>query len=110
MSPPENGASTVLEGSDGEQEGQFKKKRSSFDKSQLPEELTSKYEVLEKIGSGSFGTVYRVRNSNSGGIFAAKYSDTREAASEVSKLVKSKMTIKVCSLHLNHKGGNSSQD
>ena len=83
VSSPQNGASTVVEGADGEQEG-GRKKRLSFNKSQLPEELTSKYEVLEKIGSGSFGSVYRVKNSKTGGIFAAKYADTRETVSEVS--------------------------
>ena len=85
ISSPQNGASPVAEGADGKQEGQVRGKAStSFDRSQLPKELTSKYEVLEKIGSGSFGSVYKVKNCKTGGIFAAKYADTRETASEVS--------------------------
>ena len=83
ISTPQNGATTELDGGDGDLE-RGRKRRTSMDTSHLPKELTSKYEVLEKIGSGSFGSVYRVKNSKTGGIFAAKYADTRETASEVS--------------------------
>ena len=51
----------------------------------LPVELTSKYEVLEKIGSGSFGAVYKVRRLESRVLYAAKYVECKDnMASEVS--------------------------
>lgn len=51
----------------------------------LPVELTSKYEVLEKIGSGSFGAVYKVRRLESRVLYAAKYVECKDnTASEVS--------------------------
>lgn len=45
----------------------------------LPVELTSKYEVLEKIGSGSFGSVYKVRRLESRVVYAAKYVETKDS-------------------------------
>lgn len=51
----------------------------------LPVELTSKYEVLEKIGCGSFGSVYKVRRLESRVLYAAKYVETKDStATEVS--------------------------
>ena len=44
---------------------------------QLPKELTSKYEVLDRIGHGSFGSVYKVREVKSKVIYAAKYAETK---------------------------------
>ena len=66
---------------------------SPTDVSKLPPELTSKYEVLEKIGSGSFGSVYKVRRLDSRVLYAAKYVETKDStATEVSwSVVCSKM-------------------
>ncbi len=50
----------------------------SFDVSKLPVELTSKYEVLEKIGSGSFGSVFKVRRMESRVLYAAKYVESKD--------------------------------
>lgn len=56
--------------------------------SKLPVELTSKYEVLEKIGSGSFGSVYKVRRVESRVLYAAKYCETKDnTAMEVASLI-----------------------
>jgi serine/threonine protein kinase len=50
----------------------------------LPVELTSKYKVLEKIGSGSFGSVYKVERLESRVLYAAKYVEVKDnTASEV---------------------------
>ena len=58
---------------------------SSFDSSRLPVELTSKYKVLEKIGCGSFGSVYKVKRLDSNVLYAAKYVETVDStATEVS--------------------------
>lgn len=46
--------------------------------SKLPVELTSKYEVLEKIGCGSFGSVYKVRRLESRVLYAAKYVEAKD--------------------------------
>lgn len=46
--------------------------------SRLPEELTSKYEVVSKIGSGSFGSVYKVRNKKTKVTYAAKNVEAKE--------------------------------
>lgn len=58
------------------------RRKGSIDFSQLPQELTAKYEVLERIGSGSFGSVYRVRDMKTKVVYAAKYVDAKD--SEVS--------------------------
>ena len=55
------------------------------DISRLPAELTSKYEVMRKIGSGSFGSVYQVKDKKTGVVYAAKYVEVRDnIATEVS--------------------------
>ncbi len=59
-------------------------RKASVDSSLLPVELTSKYEVLHKIGTGSFGAVYKIRDKKTRTIYAAKHVECREnTASEV---------------------------
>lgn len=41
----------------------------------LPGEFSSKYQAVSKIGSGSFGCVYKVRDKKSKAIYAAKMVD-----------------------------------
>lgn len=38
----------------------------------LPEEFTRRFEVLEEVGKGSFGSVYRVKDTKTKAIYAAK--------------------------------------
>ena len=61
-------------------EGPSVRKRKSFsiDQSLLPEELTSKYEVIDKIGTGSFGAVYKIRDRKTRSMRAAKYVESKE--------------------------------
>ncbi len=69
----------------GTKDNETKTKKSAIDISQLPVELTSKYDVLDKLGSGSFGSVYKVRNTSSGVLYAAKYVELKgSSALEVS--------------------------
>ena len=61
-------------------QGERKKQRKHLiNTSMLPEELTSKYEVEDKIGSGSFGAVYKVKDKLTMVVYAAKYLDSRES-------------------------------
>ena len=41
----------------------------------LPAEFTAKYQAVSKIGSGSFGDVYRVRDKKTKAVYAAKMVD-----------------------------------
>ena len=41
--------------------------------STLPEEFTSRFEVLEVVGKGSFGKVYKVRDKKTKAIYATKH-------------------------------------
>ena len=41
----------------------------------LPAEFLSKYEAVSKIGSGSFGSVYKVRDQRTKAVYAAKMVD-----------------------------------
>ena len=69
----------------GDAENKEKAPTPAIDTSLLPKELTSKYEVLVKIGSGSFGSVYKVRDKKTRVLYAAKYvEDKANDASEVS--------------------------
>ncbi len=39
----------------------------------LPPQFTQRYEVVQKIGKGAFGSVYRVRDRRTRGLYAAKH-------------------------------------
>lgn len=41
----------------------------------LPAEFSSKYQAVSKIGSGSFGSVYKVRDHRTKAVYAAKMVD-----------------------------------
>ena len=76
---PEDAAPAPMAGSGGEIGD-----KNPLDVSKLPTELTSKYEVLEKIGFGSFGSVYKVRRLDSKALYAAKYVESKDStAAEV---------------------------
>ena len=70
-------------------EGPSVRKRKSFsiDESLLPEELTSKYEVIDKIGTGSFGAVYKFRDRKTRSMWAAKYVESKESTVAEVRLV-----------------------
>lgn len=55
--------------------------RTPLDTSKLPQELTSKYDVVNKIGEGSFGSVYKVRNIRTRVVYAAKCVEARNSTS-----------------------------
>lgn len=82
------GGSRSVDGVDGEEKEQFRNSQPEGTRvslSQLPVELTSKYEVLNKIGSGSFGSVFKVRNAKTRVMYAAKHVEVKDnTATEVS--------------------------
>ena len=49
------------------------------DESLLPEELTSKFEVMDKIGTGNFGALYKVKDRKTTLIRAIKYVESNES-------------------------------
>ena len=55
------------------------REKSGVDVTLLPEQLTSKYEVVDNLGSGSFGAVYKVRDLKTKVVYAAKYVENRES-------------------------------
>ena len=87
ISSPEESGVAAADISSPEEAGEVpvrKKDSLPVDESLLPEELTSKYEAVEKIGTGSFGAVYKVRDRTTGTVYAAKYVECKEnTASEV---------------------------
>ena len=44
----------------------------------LPTEFSSKYQAVSKIGSGSFGSVYKVRDHRTKAVYAAKMVDLHQ--------------------------------
>ena len=66
---------STLEATDGGRSGRGedkKKEDPSVLNATLPEEFTSRFEVLEEVGKGSFGRVYRVRDRKTKAVYAAK--------------------------------------
>lgn len=53
--------------------------REEVDYSLLPVEFTSKYEVISKIGRGSFGSVYKVRDIRTKAVYATKQVEFNES-------------------------------
>ena len=55
----------------------------------LPAEFSSKYQAMCKIGSGSFGSVYKVRDQRTKAVYAAKMVDLHHhnTQSEVLKII-----------------------
>lgn len=53
-------------------DGRLKKKEDPKEKFLIIEDIGKDYEIITKIGSGSFGTVFKIKNKNTGQIFAAK--------------------------------------
>lgn len=43
--------------------------------SDLPQGLTSKYEIVDAIGKGAFGSVYKIRDKTTRRLYAAKVVD-----------------------------------
>ena len=64
-----------------EQEPGGEESKTVLDTSKLPKELTSKYDVVNKIGEGSFGSVYKVRNIRTRVVYAAKCVEARNSTS-----------------------------
>ena len=65
--------------SDQSEEHQATPGKDEVDTSLLPTEFTSKYEVVSKIGRGSFGSVYKVRDIKTKAIYAAKQVELNES-------------------------------
>ncbi len=45
----------------------------------LPPQFTRRYEVVQKIGKGAFGIVYKVRDRRTKGLYAAKHVEYNES-------------------------------
>lgn len=45
----------------------------------LPPQFTGRYEVVQKIGKGAFGSVYKVRDRRTRGLYAAKHVEYNES-------------------------------
>lgn len=55
----------------------------------LPEEFTRRFEVLEEVGKGNFGFVYRVKDTKTKAIYAAKHLEYNSSnIKEVSTITK----------------------
>lgn len=75
---PRNDSPSATESSSGEQD--YPPKSPQVDEvkqlnANLPSEFSSKYEAVSKIGSGSFGSVYKVRDHRTKAVYAAKMVD-----------------------------------
>ena len=67
------GTAESVEGTDsGERRGEGAKE-SPRQKVHLPEEFTRRFEVVAEIGKGSFGCVYKVKDTKTKGVYAAKH-------------------------------------
>ena len=61
----------------------------------LPAEFSSKYQAVSKIGSGSFGSVYKVRDHRTKAIYAAKMVDLHHHNTQsevINKIILSTLT------------------
>ena len=74
-------ATSTVEATDGErsQGRDGEKEDPSILNAKLPEEFTSRFEVLEEIGKGSFGLVYKVRDKKTKAIYATKHQKYNES-------------------------------
>lgn len=67
------GIAESVEGTDsGERRGEGARE-SPKQKVHLPDELTRRFEVVDEIGKGSFGCVYKVKDTKTKGLYAAKH-------------------------------------
>ena len=62
----------------------------------LPAEFSSKYQAVSKIGSGSFGSVYKVRDHKTKAIYAAKMVDLHHHNTQ--------SEVKYCRCYKQHSG------
>ena len=74
------------EGTDGGYRRQKEDEKVQMPVRTLPDEFTERFEVLETVGKGSFGYVYKVRDTKTKAIYAAKHleynvSNMKEASS-----------------------------
>ena len=65
-------AESTVEGTDGERSRRGGEDPSLLNAT-LPEEFTSRFEVVEEVGKGSFGRVYKVRDKRTKAIYATKH-------------------------------------
>ena len=66
------GQTLETEGTDEGYSRQEDSKKVPMPVRKLPDEFTERFEVLEAVGKGSFGYVYKVRDTKTKAIYAAK--------------------------------------
>ena len=74
-------------GRGGEDEGEDP----SIITSRLPDEFTSRFEVLGEVGKGSFGRVYKVRDKKTKAVYATKHQKCNDSNMK---------EVRVCSSYL----------
>lgn len=67
------GQGESVEGIDGGHGGGEEKEKIPVSVRTLPEEFTRRFEVLEEVGKGSYGYVYKVKDTKTKAIYAAKH-------------------------------------
>ena len=67
------GQTGSVESTDAGQRREVRATERSESAKTLPEEFTRRFEVLEEIGKGSFGCVYKVKDTKTKGIYASKH-------------------------------------
>ena len=70
---------STVEATDGQREKEEEVEKPTLPSKTLSKEFTYRYEVLDEIGKGSFGRVYKVKDKRTKAIYAAKHQQYNES-------------------------------